>query len=52
MINRGLLGLYLADNKVKREKRMREMARKIGRQGGILSFFVYLNSWLYRWMRG
>jgi len=52
MINRGLLGLYLADNKVKSQKRMREMAKKIGRQGGMLSFFVYLNCWLYRWMQG
>jgi len=52
MINRGLLGLYLADKKVKGQRRMREMARKIGRQGGMLSFFVYLNSWLYRWMQG
>jgi tetraprenyl-beta-curcumene synthase len=52
MINRGLLGLYLADNKVKGQKRMREMARKIGRQGGMLSFFVYLNCWLYQWLRG
>jgi tetraprenyl-beta-curcumene synthase len=52
MINRGLLGLYLADTKVKRQRRLRELARKIGRQGGMLSFFVYLNCWLYRWMRG
>jgi len=52
MISRGLLGLYLADKKVKGQKRMREMARKIGRQGGMLSFFVYLNSWLYQWLRG
>jgi len=52
MINRGLLGLYLADNKVKGQKRMREMARKIGRRGGVLSFFVYLNCWLYQWLRG
>ena len=52
MINRGLLGLYLADKKVKSQKRIREMGQRIGRQGGILSFFVYLNSWLYRWVRG
>ena len=52
MINRGLLGLYLADNKVKGQGRMQEMARRIGRQGGMLSFFVYLNCWLYRWMQG
>jgi len=52
MINRGLVGLYLADNKVKSQKRIREMGRRIGRQGGILSFFVYLNSWLYRRLRG
>lgn len=52
MINRGLLGLYLADKKVKSQKRIREMGQRIGRKGGILSFFVYLNSWLYRWVRG
>jgi len=52
MINRGLLGLYLADNKVKGQRRLREMARKIGRRGGVLSFFVYLNRWLYQWLRG
>jgi tetraprenyl-beta-curcumene synthase len=52
MINRGLLGLYLADKKVKGQRRLREIARKIGRQGGMLSFFVYLNSWLYQWLKG
>jgi tetraprenyl-beta-curcumene synthase len=52
MINRGLLGLYLADKKVKGQRRMREMARKIGCQGGMLSLFVYINSWLYQWLRG
>ena len=37
MINRGLLGLYLADNKLKRQKKVLEMAKKIGRQEAPLS---------------
>ena len=43
MINRGLLGIYLADEKVKRQNDVREIARRIIRLGGISSFFFLLN---------
>ncbi len=43
MINRGLLGIYLADEKVNRQKDVREIARRIIRFGGLSSFFFFLN---------
>lgn len=52
MINHGLLGLYLADKKVKKQRRVQEMARRIGRSGGLSSFFFYVNCWIYGRMRG
>jgi tetraprenyl-beta-curcumene synthase len=48
MINRGLLGIYLADQKVHRQKQVRELARKIIRRGGGSSVFFFVNGWLYR----
>lgn len=43
MINRGLLGIYLADEKVNRQSDVREIARRIIRLGGSSSFFFLLN---------
>jgi tetraprenyl-beta-curcumene synthase len=48
MINRGLLGIYLADRKVKEQKKVRQLARKIMRRAGGAGLFFFVNGWLYR----
>ena len=48
MLVRGLLAVYLSDPKVSRQKRVREMARKMLRGRGGMTFFFYLHSWIYR----
>lgn len=48
MIVRGLLGLYLAEGKVACSPRLRRLARRIGRLGGLLTLFVYINCLFYR----
>ncbi|HET7521979.1 MAG TPA: tetraprenyl-beta-curcumene synthase family protein [Bacillales bacterium] len=51
MINRGLLGIYLADDKVRRQKHVRMLSRKIIRHGGGSSVFFFINGWMYRRLR-
>ena len=51
MINHGLLGIYLADKKVGKQKHMRKMAKKIIRFGGWPTFFFFINGWVYRRIR-
>ncbi|HEX7064333.1 MAG TPA: tetraprenyl-beta-curcumene synthase family protein [Bacillales bacterium] len=51
MINRGLLGIYLADEKVRKQKHVRKLAGKIIRRGGGSSVFFFVNGWLYRRMK-
>lgn len=48
MINRGLLGLYLSDSKIKWKKQTEIMARKIRKQGGWISQFFYINAKIYQ----
>ncbi|MFB3925096.1 MAG: tetraprenyl-beta-curcumene synthase family protein [Syntrophales bacterium] len=48
MICHGLPAVYLADRKVTRQKRVKELARKIIRQGGALTAFFHINCLLYR----
>lgn len=48
MINRGLLGLYLSDSKIKCQKQTKHLAKKIRKQGGWISHFFYINANLYR----
>ena len=48
MINRGLIGIYLADKKVRKQERVRLMVKNIIRLGGWPTFFFYLNGWIYR----
>lgn len=48
LINRGLLGIYLADKKVMKQKEVRTLARKIIKQGGKSSLFFYFNGLVYR----
>ena len=48
MINRGLFGVYLSDEKVRRQETVHRIARKIVRLGGWPAHFFYLNGWIYR----
>ncbi|MGO4890049.1 tetraprenyl-beta-curcumene synthase family protein [Anaerobacillus sp. MEB173] len=48
MINKGLLGIYLADEKVRSQKEVRKIAKRILRLGGGATLFFYFNGWLYR----
>ncbi|PAQ14555.1 tetraprenyl-beta-curcumene synthase [Bacillaceae bacterium SAOS 7] len=48
LINRGLLGVYLSDNKAFQQKNIRSMSKKMIRKSGGTSFFFYLNGRTYR----
>lgn len=48
LINRGLLGVYLSDDKVASQKEMGRLARKLIRASGKTSFFFYINGRAYR----
>lgn len=48
MINRGLLGMYLADRKVDKQKEVRKIAKKMIRSGGFVTFFFFTHCWVYR----
>ncbi|OIK12801.1 tetraprenyl-beta-curcumene synthase [Bacillus sp. MUM 116] len=48
LINRGLLGIYLSDSKVRKQKNVRKLAKEIIKTGGIISYFFYINGLAYR----
>ena len=48
LIIRGLLGIYLADNKVSQQKNICKVSRKLLRLGGIETIIFYLHCWIYR----
>lgn len=48
LINRGLLGIYLSDEKVRNQKSVRLLAKEIIRSSGMVSLFFYLNGRAYR----
>ena len=48
MVNRGLLGIYLADRKVQEQRHVRHLARKLMRKAGGTGWFFLFNGWLYR----
>nr|WP_263325362.1 tetraprenyl-beta-curcumene synthase family protein [Neobacillus sp. Marseille-Q6967] len=48
LINRGLLGIYLSDRKVRKQKNVRKLAKGIIKAGGAISYFFYLNGLAYR----
>jgi tetraprenyl-beta-curcumene synthase len=56
LINRGLLGLYLSDQKVHKQQSVKSMAKKIMKRGGPISYFFYWNGRAYRavqrWLTG
>lgn len=48
LINRGLLGVYLSDDKVNERKQLNKLAKKLVRLGGSSSIFFYVNGRAYR----
>jgi tetraprenyl-beta-curcumene synthase len=48
LINRGLLGIYLSDAKVRKQKNVRRLAKGIIKSGGWISYFFYFNGMAYR----
>ncbi|NPC93815.1 tetraprenyl-beta-curcumene synthase family protein [Bacillus sp. WMMC1349] len=48
LINRGLLGVYLSDDKVASQKEMGRLAKKLIKASGKTSFFFYINGRAYR----
>ncbi len=47
MINQGLMGIYLADSKVKSQKAVRQYTRNLLKLAGKSAYFFYWNSKLY-----
>ena len=47
MINQGLIGIYLADSKVKKQSAVRKYTKKLLRKAGNSAYFFYWNSKLY-----
>ena len=48
LINRGLLGIYLSDEKVRKQQNVRRLANNMIKIGGPISFFFYINALCYR----
>ncbi|MGX1983779.1 tetraprenyl-beta-curcumene synthase [Thermolongibacillus altinsuensis] len=48
LINRGLLGVYLSDEKVQKQKDVKKLAKQLIKFGGQISYFFYLNGRAYR----
>ncbi|WP_409302281.1 tetraprenyl-beta-curcumene synthase family protein [Peribacillus sp. SCS-155] len=48
LIHRGLLGLYLSDDKVQSQKKIKAVSKRLIRCGGFVSMFFYLNGRAYR----
>lgn len=48
LINNGLLAIYLADDKVKKDESLRKKSNRFIRRGGAPTMFFYVNGWLYR----
>ncbi|WP_100406947.1 tetraprenyl-beta-curcumene synthase family protein [Bacillus solitudinis] len=48
LINKGLIAIYLADEKVQAHKELKRTAKRFIQFGGLPTVFFYLNSWVYR----
>lgn len=48
LINRGLLGIYLSDDKVREQKTVKNLAKRMLKKSGLISLFFYLNGRFYR----
>jgi tetraprenyl-beta-curcumene synthase len=51
LINRGLLGIYLSDTKVHKQKNVRKLAKGLIKSGGWVSYFFYFNGLSYRFFQ-
>lgn len=51
MVNQGLVGIYLADGKVAKQKDVKAHVHKLLKQGGFRSYFFYWNCKMYYAMR-
>ncbi|MDS9470733.1 tetraprenyl-beta-curcumene synthase family protein [Sporosarcina pasteurii] len=51
LIVRGLLGVYLSDRKVNEQKAVKALAKRVMKQGGMISRFFYWNGRAYRWVQ-
>lgn len=51
LINRGLLGIYLSDEKVRKQKSVQKLAKEMIKTGGMISYFFYINGRAYRTMQ-
>ncbi|WNF39074.1 tetraprenyl-beta-curcumene synthase family protein [Bacillaceae bacterium IKA-2] len=47
-INKGLIAIYLADEKVRKQKNVEKIAKRLIRIGGGSTWFFFFNSWIYR----
>lgn len=48
LINRGLLGVYLSDEKVNKQQNIRKLAKNMIKTSGPIGYFFYLNGRVYR----
>ncbi|WP_080844352.1 tetraprenyl-beta-curcumene synthase family protein [Cytobacillus gottheilii] len=48
LINRGLLGVYLSDDKVRKHTSIKRVAKNMIKTGGMVSYFFYWNGRIYR----
>ncbi|WP_379965267.1 tetraprenyl-beta-curcumene synthase family protein [Ectobacillus sp. sgz5001026] len=48
LLSRGLLGVYMSDQKIHEQKEIKKMAKKIVKFGGLTSYFFYINGKMYR----
>ncbi|UCZ55369.1 tetraprenyl-beta-curcumene synthase family protein [Bacillus shivajii] len=48
LINNGLLAIYLADDKVKKDRELKLKGKRLIQRGGAPTFFFYMNGWVYR----
>ncbi|SEM40370.1 tetraprenyl-beta-curcumene synthase [Mesobacillus persicus] len=48
LINRGLLGVYLSDEKIRSQQGVKKLAKDMIKSAGPISFFFYLNGRAYR----
>jgi tetraprenyl-beta-curcumene synthase len=51
LINRGLLSIYLSDDKVFQQKDVRQITRSLLRVGGLQTLFFYLHCRAYRFLK-
>lgn len=48
LLNKGIIAIYLADEKVQKRPELKKTANRFIRFGGIPTAFFYLNSWVFR----